>query len=164
MVLLTKNMLGGFAGAIVLNVVHQLAKKVDKDAPQIDKIGGEALSKSIKRVGYDPPKGNKLFLATLVSDVIANATYYSLIGKGKKKNLLLRGIVYGAVAGIGALKLTKPIGLDDQPVNKTNKTKAMTIGWYILGGVTTAIALKLLDDRRKPGSLNKKIGRTTRQH
>jgi len=142
-------MLGGLAGAIVLNVVHQFAKKVDKDAPQIDKIGEEALSKSIKSVGYDPPKGDKLFLATLVSDVITNATYYSLIGKGKKKNLLLRGIVYGAVAGMGALQLPKPMGLDDQPVNKTNKTKAMTIGWYILGGIATAMTLKLLMSREE---------------
>ena len=144
MALLNKNILGGLAGAIVLNVVHQLAKKVDKDAPQMDKIGEEALSKSIKTVGYDPPKGDKLFLTTLISDVVANASYYSLIGKGKKEHLLLRGIVFGAVAGIGALNLTKPLGLNDRPVNKNNKTKAMTIGWYILGGLATALTLKLL--------------------
>lgn len=149
-------MLGGLAGAIALNVVHQIAKKVDKDAPQIDKIGEEAVSKSIKRVGYNPPKGNKLFMATLVSDVIANATYFSLIGNGNKGNLFLRGIVYGTMAGIGALKLTKPLGLDDQPVNKTNKTKAMTIGWYLLGGIVTVMTLKLLNDSESKGTSAKR--------
>ncbi|MBC7829157.1 MAG: hypothetical protein H7122_15515 [Chitinophagaceae bacterium] len=142
--ILNKNMLSGLAGAIVLNVVHQLANRIDKDAPHIDKIGEEALSKSIKIVGYDPPKGDKLFLATLVGDVISNSMYYSLIGKGKKENLLLRGVIYGAVAGIGALTLPKPMGLDDQPVNKTNKTKAMTIGLYVLGGVVTVFTRRLL--------------------
>ena len=145
---LNKSILSGVAGAIVLNVVHQLVKKVDKDAPHIDKIGEEGLSKSIKTVGYEPPRGNKLFAATLVGDLVANSIYYSLIGKGKRENLLLRGIVYGAVAGIGALTLTKPMGLDDRPVNRTTKTKAMTIGWYVLGGVVTGLAHKLINSRR----------------
>jgi predicted cobalt transporter CbtA len=148
MVLFNKNMLSGLAGAIVLNVVHQLAKKINKNAPHVDKIGEEAVSKSIKKSGYDPPKGDRLFLTTLVGDVIANSIYYSLIGKGKKENLLLRGIIFGGLAGLGALKLTKPMGLDDQPVNKTNKTKAMTIAWYIIGGLATVYALKLLEKDR----------------
>jgi hypothetical protein len=148
MVLFNKNMLGGLAGAIVLNVVHQLAKKINKNAPHVDKIGEEAVSKSIKKMGYDPPKGDRLFLTTLVGDVIANSIYYSLIGKGKKENLLLRGVIFGGLAGLGALKLTKPMGLDDQPVNKTNKTKAMTIAWYIIGGLATVYALKLLEKDR----------------
>jgi hypothetical protein len=148
MVLLIKNLLAGLTGAVVLNVVHELAKRAVKDAPHVDQIGEEALSKSIKAVGYDPPKGDRLFIATLVSDVIANSIYYSLIGKGKKENLLLRGLIYGALAGMGALTITKPMGLDDTPVNKTNITKAMTVGWYVLGGVVTAATLKYLQKNR----------------
>lgn len=148
MAVLTRNILSGIVGAIMLNVVHQLGKKVDKDAPRIDKIGQEALSKSVRSIGYDPPRGNKLFAATLVGDLLANSIYYGLIGKGKKENLLLRGIIYGAVAGVGALTLTKPMGLDDQPVNKTTKTKVMTIGWYVLGGIVTVFAHKLINSRR----------------
>lgn len=143
MALLSRNLLGGLAGALVLNLVHQLAKKVDKDAPQVDKIGEEALSKSIKSAGFAPPKGNKLFLGTLVSDLAANSIYYSMIGKGKRENTLLRGLVFGAVAGLGALTLTKPMGLDDRPVNKTTRTQFMTVGWYILGGIVTAFTVKL---------------------
>ena len=128
-------------------VLHQLAKQIDKDAPHIDKIGQEAVSSSIKSVGYEPPTGKKLFLTALVGDLISNTIYYSLIGKGKKQNLLLRGIVYGTVAGIGALKLTKPMGLDDEPVNKTKKTQAMTIAWYVIGGVVSVYAMKFLEKR-----------------
>lgn len=156
MVLLNKNMLGGLLGSIVLNAVHQLAKKAIKDAPHVDKIGEEALSKSIKSAGYDPPKGNKLFIATLVGDAISNSVYYSLIGKGKKENLLLRGLFFGAMAGIGALTLPKPMGLDDEPVNKTNITKVMTVGWYVLGGVITAAALTFLRKDRKISDRHKK--------
>ena len=147
MAILSKDMLGGLAGSIALNVLHQLAKQIDKDAPHIDKIGQEAVSSSIKSVGYEPPTGKKLFLTALVGDLISNTIYYSLIGKGKKQNLLLRGIVYGTVVGIGALKLTKPMGLDDEPVNKTKKTQAMTIAWYVIGGVVSVYAMKFLEKR-----------------
>ena len=144
MALLSKNMIGGLAGAVALNAVHQLVKKVVEDAPRIDKVGKEAVTKATTAVGIEPPTGNKLFLTTLVSDLVANSIYYSLIGKGKRENLLMRGIIYGAVAGIGALTLTKPIGLDDRPVNRTAKTKAMTVGLYILGGVVTVLTRRLL--------------------
>lgn len=143
MQLINRNLLGGIAGAIALNLVHQLAKKVDKDAPQVDKIGEEALSKTIKSAGFTPPKGQKLFLSTLAGDLVSNSIYYSLIGKGKKGSTLLRGIVFGAVAGIGALTAPKPLGLNDQPVNKTPKTKLLTVAWYVLGGVVTAFTVKL---------------------
>ena len=148
MLILSKNMLGGLAGAAVLNAVHQLAKKVDSDAPRIDKVGEEAFSKSTRAAGFDPPRGEKLFLATLVSDLIANTIYYSLIGKGKRENLLLRGIIYGAIAGVGAITLPKPMGLDDRPVTKSAKTKVMTVGLYVLGGVVTVLTRRLLRNVR----------------
>ena len=68
-----KNLIGGLAGAIALNLVHQLAKKMDPDAPEVDKIGEEALSKMITAVGYTPPVGRGLFQATLASDFAAKA-------------------------------------------------------------------------------------------
>jgi hypothetical protein len=141
---MVKNLIGGLAGAIALNAVHQLAKKIDPDAPEINKIGEEALSKTILAAGYTPPVGKALFKATLASDVAANAIYYSLIGQGGKKHLMLRGALLGAAAGVGALKLAKPMGLDDKPVNKTGKTKLMTVGWYLLGGMVTALTIKAL--------------------
>jgi hypothetical protein len=144
MATLVKNMLGGLAGSIILNTVHQLVKKMDKDAPRLDKVGEEAVSKSINAAGYNPPKGQKLFYTALLSDVVANTIYYSLIGKGKKENLLLRGLIFGSLAGIGALTLTKPMGLHDRPVNKTTKTKVITVGLYILGAIATAYSLKLI--------------------
>ncbi len=144
-----RNLIGGLAGAVTLNLVHQLAKKLDPDAPEIDKIGEEALSKTILAAGYSPPVGKTLFNATLASDVAANAVYYSLIGKGGKKHLLLRGTFWGAIAGMGALKLTRPMGLNDKPVNKNRKAQIMTISWYIIGGIVTALTLKAIGKNKK---------------
>lgn len=139
-----KNMLGGLIGAIALNVIHQVAKRIDPEAPEIDKIGEEALAKTIRATGNEPPHGNNLFLATLGSDVAANAVYFSMIGKGGKKNMLLRGAMLGAAAGIGTLQLTKPLGLDDAPVKKSRRTQAMTVAWYLAAGLITAGVLKAI--------------------
>ena len=142
-----RSLLAGLTGAIALNIVHEMVRRIDKDAPQIQLIGEEAISKSMKRMGATPPAGNKLYLMTLLGDVISNTLYYSLMGIGKKKGILYRGAAQGAIAGLGALGLTKPMGLNDRPVNKTNRTKAMTIGWYTIGGLITAWTLQRLSKK-----------------
>ena len=145
---LISNIIGGLAGAVALNIIHQTIKAIDHDAPRVDLVGEEALSKGMEAIGLTPPTGNALFVATLAGDVVSNALYYSSIGFGKKKYLLLRGTVVGIAAGIGALTLTEPMGLSDAPVTRTDKTKFMTVGWYLIGGLVTAIAIKAL--RSKP--------------
>ena len=147
MLVFNKNMAAGLAGALVLNIIHQVMKKVDRKAPHIDEIGEEALSKTIEATGNEPPKGNKLFLATLGGDLLANATYFSLVGKGGDRYRLLMGVGLGAVAGLGALTLTKPLGLKDEPVNRSFKTQLMTVSWYVLGGLASALTLSLIKER-----------------
>lgn len=139
------NILAGLAGAIVLNVVHESARKNLKDAPHINEIGEEAIGKVIQATGNKPPKGNKLYATTLASDLVSNALYYSMIGKGGTGTLWSKGIAYGLTAGFGALGLTKPLGLDDRPVNRSIATKTMTVAWYVIGGLASAGVLKLLN-------------------
>ena len=138
------NFAGGMAGAIALNVLHESYKRVYHDAPHIDLIGEEAITKGMEGINLNPPEGNALFASALAADLVSNALYYSMIGVGKKKHLLIRGAAYGLAAGIGAVTLTKPLGLSDAPVTKTNKTKGLTVAWYLFGGLVTAFTLKAL--------------------
>lgn len=135
---------GGIAGAVALNILHESAKRLVPDAPRTDLVGEEALAKAVGMTGAEPPKGQKLFAATLGADLISNAIYFSAIGLGNKKDILLRGAGYGLAAGIGAITLTKPLGLDDTPITYTVKTKVMTVAWYLFGGLVTALAIKAL--------------------
>jgi hypothetical protein len=139
-----KNFIGGLAGAVALNILHETVRRFDHNAPQVHLVGEEALSKSIKSAGLEPPTGNALYAATLAGDIVSNALYYSLIGAGKKKNLLWRGAGYGLAAGIGALTLTKPLGLSDAPVTKTTETKVLTVAWYLFGGLVAAATIKAM--------------------
>lgn len=138
------NIAGGMAGAAALNILHETVKHLDHMAPRIDLVGEEALTEIIKSAGAEPPKGNSLYAATLAGDILSNTLYYSLIGVGKKRNLLLRGAGYGLAAGVGALVLTKPLGLSDAPVTRSNKTKALTVAWYFIGGLVAAMTIKSL--------------------
>jgi len=138
------SILGGLAGAAALNILHQTVKEFEHDAPRVDLIGEEAIAKGLDKVGVTPPTGDTLFTLTLTADLISNAFYYSLIGCGNKKHLPLRGAAAGLAAGIGALVLTKPMGLSDAPVTRTEKTKVMTVAWYTFGGVVAGLVIEAL--------------------
>lgn len=141
---LITNIIGGIAGSIALNLLHESVKRFDHDAPRVDLVGEEAINKILTGAGSEPLHGNTLYAATLAGDVLSNASYYSLIGMGRDKFTLARGVVYGLAAGLGAVGLTEPLGLRDAPVTRTDKTKIMTIGYYLFGGVVTALTIKAL--------------------
>ncbi|RFZ82643.1 hypothetical protein DYU05_10685 [Mucilaginibacter terrenus] len=138
----SQNILGGIAGSIALNLVHETVKRYSRSAPRVDLVGEDAIKKWLPKIGLTPPSGTNLYLATLAGDVISNAIYYSIAGVGKKKNVLLNGSVLGLAAGVGALVLTKPLGLSDAPVTRTNTTKALTVAWYLIGGVVAASVIR----------------------
>lgn len=141
------SLIGGLAGAAALNILHQTVKQFAHDAPRVDLVGEEALSKGLEKLGFEPPAGDALFTATMAADLISNAAYYSLIGFGKKKNLLLAGAASGLAAGIGAVELTKPLGLSDAPVTRTTQTKVMTVAWYTIGGLVAGTVMYALRKR-----------------
>lgn len=144
MTLINKNILGGLLGAAVLNIVHTIAKKLDKDAPAVDEVGEEAMKKSTRAVGLKAPKGDALVAATFGADVASNTMLYTMIGYGGDKHRVLRGAVLGTVVGLATLTIPKQAGLDTTPIRKSTQTQLMTVAWYIIGGIATAVAIKTL--------------------
>lgn len=144
-----KNMLGGLIGAIILNVIHSAAKRFDAKAPAIDEIGEEAMKKTVRAAGFEPPKGNALVAATFGADVASNAMLYSMIGYGGDKHTLLRGALLGTVVGLATLTIPEQAGLDAKPIKKTERTKIMTVAWYIIGGMAAALVIKAMRNHGK---------------
>lgn len=135
-----KDLFGGMLGAVTLNVLHEIYRRFDPLAPRVDLVGEEALTKTVQATGHQAPTGKRLYFATLIGDILSNSIYYALIGKGHK-HLLLRGAALGLAAGVGALTITKPLGLDDTPVNRSARTKVLTVAWYLAGGIVTALVI-----------------------
>ena len=144
---------GGFAGACALTALHEILRKKDADAPRMDLLGMNALAVLIRKAGGEPPEGNKLFGITMAGDVASNAFYYSIAGKGDPDKVWSRGLLLGLAAGAGAVLLPKPLGLNEQPSNRTVKTKLMTVALYTTGGLVAAAAISLLQHRQKKAGL-----------
>jgi hypothetical protein len=136
---------GGLAGACALTVVHELVKRAVPAAPRMDLLGMTALAKLLRSVGKNPPREKSLYYITMAGDIVSNSLYYSLAGVGKKKNSILRGTLLGFAAGLGAILLPKPMGLNPSYSNRTVQTQVMTVAWYTLGGFVSALIMNKLE-------------------
>lgn len=139
----SSNLIAGLGGAILLTVLNESLKGLNKDMPRIDLVGEEAVQKLSSFIGVNIQDENTLYSTTLVGDLISNAAYYSLID-GDEENLWRNALTSGVVAGVGAIKLPSKLGLDDEPITKSLETKALTMAYYTLGALMTAGILKLL--------------------
>jgi hypothetical protein len=142
-----KNLLGGLAGALALNIIHETVLRFDKDAPRVDEVGEEGVNRTVKAVTGQSLSGKQLYAANLAGDIASNSLFYSTIGSAETKNLLLRGAATGISVGLSTLSMTKRMGLDDTPINRNLKAKAMTIGYYLAGGLVAGLTIRALRSR-----------------
>lgn len=142
-----KNLVAGLAGAVALNLLHEGLKNRGPNMPRIDLVGEEALNKVLGSFGVAISSDKQLYNATLATDILSNALYYSLIGTGSRKYILGRAVISGLSAGFGAVSLPDKLGLDDEPVTKTSKTKVLTVAYYLSGALVTAVVLKALSKK-----------------
>jgi hypothetical protein len=139
-----KAILSGFIGACTLTLIHETARRSIPDAPRMDILGMRAISKSLRTVGGQPPERKRLHTAAMVGDILANSLYYSLVGVGDEKGVLLRGAALGLAAGVGGVLLPEPLGLGGAPSGRSTNTKLMTVAWYVAGAVAAAAAYRAL--------------------
>jgi hypothetical protein len=137
----------GLAGACALTALHETARQFIPEAPRADILGMRAIKKIMESADEEPPADDELHTWALGGDVLSNTLYYSLIGLAKPENAILTGAALGLAAGVGAVALPGPMGLGTAPSSRTPATTAMTIGWYLVGGLVTAGAFALLKRR-----------------
>ncbi len=140
---------GGITGATTLTILHEIVRKLDRDAPRMDEVGKEALGKLFKKLKLDVPDDDKLHLLATGTELISNGLFYSLAGAAGKNNVILRGIFLGLTAGIAAVVLPRQLELDETASNRTTKTQVMTVAWYMIGGIVAAAVTERLEERRR---------------
>lgn len=141
---LFRNLASGLIGAGALTLLHETARRNIPEAPRMDLLGMRALARMMRAAGREPPDADRLHQVTLVGDLVSNGLYYSLVGAGGPDGALLRGALLGLAAGAGAVLLPGPLGLGTAPAERTTATAAMTVGWYLVGGLAAAAAYRLL--------------------
>lgn len=141
-----QNILAGLGGAVALNILHESLKYKSSNMPRVDLLGEEALQKSLNYFGNSINDQQTLYMATLAGDVASNTMYYSLIGAGSIKHVFTRALAYGIAAGVGAVTLAEPLGLDPEPVNRSQKTKILTVAYYLAGAIVTGCIIKAMSN------------------
>jgi hypothetical protein len=142
---------GGLAGACALTLLHELVKRIDSEAPRMDLMGMQAVKKGINKTSQPMPDDRHLYQIAMVGDIISNTIYYSLGVAGKRRYIWPKGAIAGAAAGLGAVFLPKSLGLNPAYSSRTLKTKALTTGLYLIGGlIASAVAKRLEGKRNKP--------------
>ncbi|QNE41584.1 hypothetical protein F1C16_19445 [Hymenobacter sp. NBH84] len=127
----------GLAGAVAVNLLHEAVRHLrPADAPRMDVLGEQGLRKLLGKADAPQPDEESAYYLTLAGDLLSNGLYYSLVGRGK--GAWWRGVALGAAAGVGGVVLPGPMGLGEAPSNRTPQTKAMTVAWYLVGGVVAA--------------------------
>ena len=145
---LLKTLASGLIGSATLTAVHQGAQRFIPNAPHVDAIGRRAVARGIRAFGGTPPRGRRLHNTAHVGDLVSNALYYGLMEVGRPRNRVARGAILGLIGGLGAVFLPPRMGLGRQPHERWPRTPLMTVAWYTLGGVTSAVVRQLLDRRR----------------
>ena len=142
---LSKSLGSGLVGAIALNILHETVRQFVPQAPRADILGMRSIKKGYEKAGEQPPTGDKLYGLAMLGDVASNAMYYSLVGLSPKQPVLA-GAALGVLAGVGAVTLPGPMGLGEAPTKRSEATVAMTIGWYLFGGLVAGAVYNRLRD------------------
>jgi hypothetical protein len=142
---LSRWLVSGLIGAVVVTVLHEMLKRSVPNAPRLDTLGMRTISKLMLAGGQAPPSGPALLGAALGGDLAANASYYSLVGGAA--NPVLAGAALGAAAGLGSVFLPEHMGLGRQPTRRTPQTSVMTVALYTVGGLAAGAVENALRKR-----------------
>ncbi len=125
----------GLAGSIVVTAIHQLLKNTREDAPRMDLLGVQSLSKITGVPFKEARQSTAAYYGTMAADVLVNGLYYTLVAIAGRKKAIASGTVLGAAAGAGAVLLPDKLGLNAAYSNRTTQTKLMAFGLYLVGGI-----------------------------
>jgi hypothetical protein len=144
----TSSALGsGLLGATALTAVHQLLRPRVAHPPRMDVYGRRAILRGARGMNVEPPKGQRLQRVALAGDILANTLYYAAIGFARRRHAGKTGAALGGLAGIGAVLLPPLMRLGSKPSRRSGQTIVLTIAYYLLGGLVSAIAYKAMGKR-----------------
>jgi hypothetical protein len=137
--------ISGLVGALALTASHEILRKTQPNAPRMDQLGKQSLIKIANNLNLSlTRKPSTLHNITLAGDVLGNALYYSIITRSSGKQIWNRSVLLGLLAGIGAIVLPKPLGLNPQASNRSTKTRWLTLALYLEGALVTGFTYQKL--------------------
>lgn len=141
--------LAGSAGAAALTTLHEGIRTLTPGAPRMDIVAMRGIARILTRLELRIPSNRALHRIALAGDLVANSAFYAAVGVGRPALAPVRGVVIGALAGLGALVLPRRIGLGDPPHSAEQPNRLMTVGWYLVGGLVAGAVHRMLATRTR---------------
>ena len=138
-----KAFISGTVGAGVLTLVHEAARRQVPRAPRLDIVGMRAVDRFMGWMNLQLLNRPQLRRVALAGDLVSNSLYYSAVPGRTPGATWARGLVLGALAGIGALSLPTRLGLGTPPDSSRRSNQVMTVAWYVVGGLAAAAAANI---------------------
>jgi len=153
---------GGIAGATTLGLITETLHNINKKSPHVNLLQDGKLKKRFKK-----SKSSNGFKATrnyiqLAGDLISSTAYFGLSALGKKRNVVLRGGLLGAAAGLGSIFLDPPI---DEKLNGKKRgtfdpdkqsqfedsldTQIAQVALFTIGGMLAGKIVESLEPNKK---------------
>ena len=149
-----KALVSGLAGALSVNLVHEMTRYAaggdpsPDRVPRLDRLGQDGVVLAARSVGLTPPRaGAPRYATAMAGDVLMNAGLYALVASLAKRPMH-GGVLAAVAAGATGLLLPKLVGLEKH-TGTTPTAKALTFADYAIGGVVTGFVLGLLTQKRK---------------
>ncbi len=138
------SLLAGSVGAVTTNLLHEAVRRLTPDAPRVDLLGMQALSRLLHVAGLPTPDHGTLYAMTLLGDLASNSAYFGLVGTVSQDKVVAAGVVLGLAAGVGAVYLPPYLGLSDRLTERTATTGALTTALYTSGGLAAGLTYRAL--------------------
>jgi hypothetical protein len=144
---------GGLAGTLAVASIHEALRRITTDAPRMDILDIELIRKVLKNMNKEVPGDDELQQWAVGGELLGDTAYYGLVAAGRKKSVWYRGALLGLVAGVTAVILPRPLGLPEEPSNKTSGTQLMTIALYLMGGLVASAVAELVDKAQSTSNM-----------
>ena len=138
-------LMSGLAGAATVTLLNETVRRVAPEvAPRMEILGMRAMKAGFVAAEAEVPPRRDLIKLAFGGEVASNTAYYSLVGMAKPENAVAVGAALGLAAGLGAVLLPGPMGLGEAPSTRTPGTTAMTIAWYLAGGLVAGLVARTI--------------------
>ena len=146
-----RSITSGIAGALMLNGIYEVARRVIEFAPRLDILAMRGPRRIVPKEDLDARRLRRL---TLVGDLVANSMFYSVAAGPTTGATWTRAALLGTAGGVGALVLPERMGLGKSPHSERRVNQFMTVAWYLVAGVAAAAVATALADASSRNTAN----------
>ncbi len=147
----TLSVLDDLANQSPLTILHKIVRLFNPNAPQFNELGRNTIMKLADKTDLNVPDNDVITLLERVSEK-ATSAISGLFGD-TGESAILQGAALGLSVGVGTVLLQPKEEYFTHENHSDAKSKLLTVGMYVAGGILASIILKQLEKRNSSNGL-----------